>query len=361
MKKFIPVLILTALLLPVFVFGKVFGVPAMPPESPLVKMSGTDIIVQWDLEKADKNITWYKISVYKVDSSTQDEGLTDAALERVSWVYFTAKSISDDKAKAARISEERAGFIRGDIYRFRVAAILSEHNYIESTVGFGDESVLTPLITYNPAGTLGRPRSVTVEELTDSERVIVKWKAPINKTEAITHYMITVMEPENDAVLLRVLTTKSTDLSAPISREMLKERGLDPNGTYKITVQAGNKKADYGKESKSVIKSLAPPSGAPTPILESTQVLSPQILSLKNPLGSATFEELIAKLIDWILVVSLPIIVLLILYAGFQFMVSGVAPAQKKNAADIVKYALIGYAIMILAKVLVGVVTGFFA
>ena len=87
---------------------------------------------------------------------------------------------------------------------------------------------------------------------------------------------------------------------------------------------------------------------------------APSSLSLQNPLGSATFEELIAKLIDWLLVVTLPIIVLLILYAGFLFMISGVSPDQRKNAVNIVKYALIGYAIMLLAKVLVGVVTGFF-
>ena len=90
------------------------------------------------------------------------------------------------------------------------------------------------------------------------------------------------------------------------------------------------------------------------------QTPTPSLLSLQNPLGSATFEELIAKLIDWLLVVTLPIIVLLILYAGFLFMISGVSPDQRKNAVNIVKYALIGYAIMLLAKVLVGVVMGFF-
>lgn len=90
-------------------------------------------------------------------------------------------------------------------------------------------------------------------------------------------------------------------------------------------------------------------------------VFAEQTLSLQNPLGSQTLEELIAAIINWILVITLPIIVLLILYAGFQFIVSGVSPDQRKNALNIVKYAMIGYAIMLLAKVLVGVISGVFA
>lgn len=86
----------------------------------------------------------------------------------------------------------------------------------------------------------------------------------------------------------------------------------------------------------------------------------PVSLSLPNPLGTQTFTDLINALTNWLLVITLPIIVLLLLYAGFQFMVSGVAPEQRKNAVNVVKYALIGYAIMLMAKVLVGVITGLF-
>jgi heme/copper-type cytochrome/quinol oxidase subunit 2 len=85
-----------------------------------------------------------------------------------------------------------------------------------------------------------------------------------------------------------------------------------------------------------------------------------QTLSLQNPLGTQTFEELIAAIINWLLVITLPIIVLLILYAAFQFVVSGVSPEQRKNAVNVVKYAMIGYAVMLLAKVLVEVVSGVF-
>lgn len=85
-----------------------------------------------------------------------------------------------------------------------------------------------------------------------------------------------------------------------------------------------------------------------------------QVLSLVNPLGTKSFEELIEAVLNWLLMITLPIIILLILYAAFQFMIAGVSPEQRKNAVNIVKYAIIGYAIMLLAKVLVGVIIGVF-
>lgn len=127
-----------------------------------------------------------------------------------------------------------------------------------------------------------------------------------------------------------------------------------------VSKTTNGKKVVWAKsEPKTVTWTASGPAGTPTGP-PSTSAPSSKLLSLQNPLGSATFEELIAKLIDWLLVVTLPIIVLLILYAGFLFMISGVSPDQRKNAVNIVKYALIGYAIMLLAKVLVGVVMGFF-
>lgn len=89
-------------------------------------------------------------------------------------------------------------------------------------------------------------------------------------------------------------------------------------------------------------------------------VSAQEFFALQNPLGSKDFEGLIEAVINWLLMVTLPILVILMLYAGFQFIVSGISPEGKKNAANIIKYALIGYSIMLLAKVLVGVVGGLF-
>lgn len=92
------------------------------------------------------------------------------------------------------------------------------------------------------------------------------------------------------------------------------------------------------------------------PIFASAQ----DVISLPNPLTSDTFEDLIDAVINWLLIITLPIVVLLIVFAGFQYMIAGVSPDQQKQAINIVKYAVIGYAIILLAKVLVGVVEGIF-
>ena len=85
-----------------------------------------------------------------------------------------------------------------------------------------------------------------------------------------------------------------------------------------------------------------------------------QVVSLPNPLAVDNFEDLIDAVINWLLIISLPVVILLIVFAGFQYMIAGVSPDAKMQAINMVKYAVIGYAIMLMAKVLVGVVTGIF-
>lgn len=82
------------------------------------------------------------------------------------------------------------------------------------------------------------------------------------------------------------------------------------------------------------------------------------IPSIKNPLSATTTEALINVVINLLVIVALPLVILLILYAGFQLMFAGASPDQRNNAINVVKYALIGYGVILLAKVLVAVITG---
>lgn len=85
------------------------------------------------------------------------------------------------------------------------------------------------------------------------------------------------------------------------------------------------------------------------------------VISLPNPLSSETLEQLIDVVINWLLVITLPIVIFLIVYAGAQILISGIAPKQREEAKNVIKYALIGYVIILLAKILVGVVKGLFS
>lgn len=84
------------------------------------------------------------------------------------------------------------------------------------------------------------------------------------------------------------------------------------------------------------------------------------VISLPNPLSAGNFEDLIDAIVSWLLVIALPVVVLLIIFGGAQYMFAGVNPEQQRKAKNIILYALIGYAIILLSKVLLGVVTGIF-
>lgn len=84
----------------------------------------------------------------------------------------------------------------------------------------------------------------------------------------------------------------------------------------------------------------------------------PAVTEFPNPLDFDTFSELVDAVITWLVVISTPIIVLLIVIAGLVFMFSGANPNQQKTARNIILYSLLGYAIILLARVLMAVVMG---
>ena len=84
----------------------------------------------------------------------------------------------------------------------------------------------------------------------------------------------------------------------------------------------------------------------------------PAAIEFPNPFNATTVEALVDMTISWLVVISTPIIVLLIVIAGVVFMFSGANPNQQKTARNIILYSLLGYAIILLARVLMAVVTG---
>lgn len=79
-----------------------------------------------------------------------------------------------------------------------------------------------------------------------------------------------------------------------------------------------------------------------------------------NPLDSDSFEEFIAALIRAFTVFAAPILALMVGIAGFQFMVSGGNPSNREKAINTLKYAVIGFVVIISAWVIVFVLKGVF-
>lgn len=87
---------------------------------------------------------------------------------------------------------------------------------------------------------------------------------------------------------------------------------------------------------------------------------SPSVVSLPNPLEAENFEDLIEAVINWLLVVALPIVSLLIVYAAAQIMIAGANPKQREEAINIIKYALLGYGVILSSKVIVAIIQTLF-
>ncbi|OGZ60886.1 MAG: hypothetical protein A2932_00825 [Candidatus Spechtbacteria bacterium RIFCSPLOWO2_01_FULL_46_10] len=76
---------------------------------------------------------------------------------------------------------------------------------------------------------------------------------------------------------------------------------------------------------------------------------------IPNPLTADTLQELLDRLLTLLLIFSTPILVLLIAWAGFNYIVGGASPERRQSALNIVKYAVVGYIIIIGARVLVSI------
>jgi hypothetical protein len=86
------------------------------------------------------------------------------------------------------------------------------------------------------------------------------------------------------------------------------------------------------------------------------QITLPKVTStgtVKNPLSSSTFQDLLNKLIDWILSIALVVAPLIIVYGGFLH-VTAMGEMEKINKGrKIILYASIGFLVALMAKSLV--------
>ena len=98
--------------------------------------------------------------------------------------------------------------------------------------------------------------------------------------------------------------------------------------------------------------------GTCAPSSDSSSGSEGNIISLPNPLASDNFEDFITSLIRSLTVIASPILVLMIVWGGFTFVVSGGKPEKAKKGRDIIKYAIIGFAIIVFAWIIVAILRG---
>ena len=75
-----------------------------------------------------------------------------------------------------------------------------------------------------------------------------------------------------------------------------------------------------------------------------------QTIQLVNPLRANTFEELISRIVNWLLVIGAPILTLFIIIGSFQIMTAGGNPENITKGRHTITYAVIGYALLLLSS-----------
>lgn len=79
-----------------------------------------------------------------------------------------------------------------------------------------------------------------------------------------------------------------------------------------------------------------------------------------NPLAADNLIELIDDLADFLITVLSPIVVIMVLWSAFLFMTSGGNEKTIEQAKSTLKYAIIGAAILIVAKGIPTTIESFF-
>lgn len=75
-------------------------------------------------------------------------------------------------------------------------------------------------------------------------------------------------------------------------------------------------------------------------------------ISFQNPLGGGvdTFTELADKIIDFLLVVAAPIVVIMVIWAGFLFMTAGGNLEKVQKGKDTLLWTAVGVGVLMISK-----------
>ena len=79
-------------------------------------------------------------------------------------------------------------------------------------------------------------------------------------------------------------------------------------------------------------------------------------VSIQNPLGTATFDEMLDRILSWLWPLSGAIAVLMILIGAYYMVLSGGNPEKIATGRRVIIFALVGFAIVTMAKGIVEIV-----
>ncbi|MBI5079354.1 hypothetical protein HZB06_01595 [Candidatus Wolfebacteria bacterium] len=75
-----------------------------------------------------------------------------------------------------------------------------------------------------------------------------------------------------------------------------------------------------------------------------------QSIEIKDPLGGAIFVQIIDKVLNYFILISIPILALMILIGGFQILTARGDPGQITTGRKTITYAVIGFLVILVSK-----------
>lgn len=73
-------------------------------------------------------------------------------------------------------------------------------------------------------------------------------------------------------------------------------------------------------------------------------------VSLFDPLAGKSFQDVVQSIAGGLATIALPIVGIMVLYGGFQLLTAGGDPEKYKSGKNTILYAVIGYAVILLAN-----------
>jgi len=81
---------------------------------------------------------------------------------------------------------------------------------------------------------------------------------------------------------------------------------------------------------------------------------------LPNPLGISTLGELVDKVSNALLILAVPVVTTMIMWGAFKIASAGTDPKQVQEGGKIIKYAAIGFGLLLLASGITQVIQSLF-
>ena len=82
----------------------------------------------------------------------------------------------------------------------------------------------------------------------------------------------------------------------------------------------------------------------------------PGPITLLNPLGAATFAELVQKILEALFTLSIPIVSIMVMVGGYYILTAAGNEERLKTGRNTITYAVIGFAVILIANGVVSLI-----